>query len=576
MSDKDSINIIKKIYQNYQTNARFNVHIVKKLLRRYDLNAIFTYSLLNFNTKFVEILLPILINLGFDISKIPDNEAALLSNGLLSLKKYEYLINHGININAVDNHGYSIILKYISELVGEDELNLDFLKQIISRDDTVLDIQNLSKILNNETKSLYYLDNAEKIVLVIDEYYKKFDENDIKVFEKLKQNLGIIPESFLHKQLEQYEPLLSSFFAGAGDKILYPNAKSTCEIINRALIYIYKLYDYKFQDESLDLYDKLKQTDRGILKAFKQYTLPKIFRYINGYLRSRQTIEDVNRQFGDNSSNSNVTQEEIQIYINAIQYYFTEYQNRCIVTSDNIYVLRSADIDKLGLQLNKSVLVQGFSSTTSELGVSERFLRGPTDVVMILHLLPGICYIPMDCISTIAEEAEILLENNLFYTLRGTIDCTMVKYKKLYAKPYMYVLVDVSTHMLEEFNIQSHYYEPTTSFCYRVPSNMFTNFENQLHGNGLNRLKISELREICKSLSLNCTKSEYDMIIAIQHTASKKLKKNCVPRELETLFCALMGTQNGCLKEDYNYENIIVTDSGEFGSSISKRRRLYE
>lgn len=239
---------------------------------------------------------------------------------------------------------------------------------------------------------------------------------------------------------------------------------------------------------------------------------------------------------------------------------------------------RGVNLNRLSLQLNKSILVQGYSSGTTDAFVASSFLRENTSVIMILHVLPGTCYIPIQCISTIASEREILLEDNLFYTLRGTIDCTnctcINNHDLLFENSKIIVLVDVSKHMLEKFDIDGPYYEPTTSFCFRVPPNVISDFEKRLHSSELDRLDTQELKEICRSLLINSKTSKSDMIMSIRFTASKMLKRDCIPRELETLFCALFGNDDGCLQYEFNFEPIIVTESGESNRSI-KRRRLY-
>lgn len=487
----------------------------------------------------------------------------------------------------------------------------------------VYDILNVRKLrydsIDNSTKGRYFLnDHIQNLYYEIDYYSplknafeEMIDDSGDTVLLKPKSKQLIKDYDALSKYRKQKRQdsstndLLKSFFHGM-------KINSDADPCNNILNILNNRDRSNYHDwECTEFKNRLKKIGRNdVITAFLAYTESRTYRYINQYIRNRQTIEDVEME-GYESDNKIVeydsddyedyspverevikeklfrlhpitqqlvagkgppiTQELILKYIDLMNFYFNDFRGRFIVNKNNFYVVRGTDIKTLGLQLNKSVLVQGFSSTTTNVPLASQYINSSC-CIMILHVLPGVSYAAIHCVLEV-EENEIVLQNNLFYTLRGSVDCSM------YENSYLFALVDVSTNILESFN--DSYHESTTSMCYKIPPNAYNAFEKSLLQD-LEKLKTSELKEICRSMSINSEGSKYDLILSIQMNAQLKMKKNCILQELETLYCALMGHtgiplpgHTGCLKDDYDIEKIILTEDLPPYPYSTKRRKRY-
>ncbi len=401
------------------------------------------------------------------------------------------------------------------------------------------------------------------------------DEYDPQIF----QILGGVPQSSTNRFLKskfkfvmddyrdinsnlENRQLLNHFFADLKLSQDYGNIE-LCTILEDIFEQIRITSSRTFNQASSALHRTLindndvNSTD--INDAFNAYTTPKIYRYINQYFRTGKTVNDINAMYIRQGHADHIlkgfTNDTLSKYIGSIQHYYKSYTGRLKVNTNDVYLMRGSNIDFLGLQLNKSILVQGYTSTTTNSIVAGSFLKGHC-CLMVLHVKPGVSYAPLRSFSDAQYEDEILLENNVFFTLRGSIDCR----KNL---GYIVALIDV-TNTVTDFDINvtdSYHYQPQSGLCYKISQTLYDHFNESVQTD-LEHLHGSIIREICQSLDLSMVGNKYDLIMSIKQTFNTSpIHENCIPERFETLFCALMGSKEGCLKYAYKHESIIATTS---------------
>ncbi len=356
-------------------------------------------------------------------------------------------------------------------------------------------------------------------------------------------------------------PLFRSFFNGLDQDILFNFENNECSIINEIISHIQSTWCDKYNRQSKTLSKNLAIDSKSVKSSLSAYTMPDIYRYINQYFRTGKSVDDMNAMYMRQNNPKYVlngfTQQNMLDHVNNIEMYYNSYPGKFEVTTDDVYLLRGADVNSLGLQLNKSILVQGYTSTSTSISIARDFLNNKNGCcMMILHVMPGVIYAPLQYISDVPEQ-EILLNKNLFFTLRGSIDCR----KK---QSFIFALVDV-TNGVTDFDVdatEKHNYQPQSGICYKISPKLYDDFLSAVQY-GLENLDGPVIREICQSLDLNTSGNKYDLIMSIKYKfeTSPHPGIDCIPERFETLFCALMGTVNGCLRNDYKHESIIATTS---------------
>ncbi len=488
----------------------------------------------------------------------------IVKDDIDAIKTLDYIVDKGYNVRAVDVNKNNI-LHVIANSV--DNPSPTVLKRFVE-----LGVSRSQKNYDGNTALNVYLNrvgnNADPLIVQI---LMNPKHSNILLLSKLSDANNHVDAGNHDAETRK---LIKSFFINL-KSFQYDINTDPCTLLWDVLMDIKGSWIVRFKGESKELLNiLLRDKEDGIINAFKAYTTPKTFRYINQYFRTRKTVNDINAMYKRQRHSDYVlkgfTNQNMLEHAHNIEKYYQSYPNSFKVTTDDVYLLRGADVKSLGLQLNKSILVQGYTSTTPTDSIAKDFLNDKNDCcMMILHVMPGVTYAPIAKISDATFEHEILLQNNVFFTLRGSIDCRK-------DQSFIFALVDVSNNVIE-FDIDatdSYHYQPQSGICYKISPKLYEAFLSAVQYD-LENLDGSVIREICRSLDLKTSGNKYDLVMSIRHVfnTSPNPGIDCIPERFETLFCALMGSKAGCLRDDYKHESIIATMSSEPGT---KRRKLHE